>query len=159
MRKICAIIALVAIALSLFAGCQSAGVAPVDPDVLNHAALSQETMDAVDRAIRDIDPSFVKVEWDFQRFCYGTINGCVIVNVDRFGMMHPAIIWSTKVGDYVFLWDHPTVLYAFKDGEVCTLSDAYQKGWLNDEHIRQLYDYHEDLCENFPKYFKEYLGE
>ncbi len=159
MKKICAIIALAAIALSLFAGCQSAGVASVDPNILNHAILSQETKDAVDRAIRAIDPGFVNVEWDFQRLCYGTINDCIVVNTEKIGDMHPAVLWRTKVGNYVFEWGHPTELYVYKDGKACTLSDAYKKGWLNDDHIRQLYDHHEDLRESFSEYLKEYLEE
>ena len=37
--------------------------------------------------------------------------------------------------------------HVYKDGEVCELNDAYEKGWLTKDHIKQLEARHPDVIE------------
>lgn len=155
MKKRLALFVVLTIVLTFFAGCQTPIVA--DPNVLTKVSLSQETKAAVDKAVL-LDCDSLGIEWDFAKLYYGTINGWIVVNNDDYDAMHAAVFWKTKVGNYEFEWGHPIKLLVFKDGEAYTLEDAYSNGWLNDDHIRQIYDYHKDLRDNYGKYLKEWLA-
>lgn len=148
MRRMFAFFIFLGMVLTIFVGCQSAD------NTLINVPLSQETKDAVDRAVLDLGCS--GIYWDFPQFYYGTINGCIIVNGNNLDYMHVAMFCKIKVGDYEFCWGNPIDLYAFKDGKACTLEDAYREGWLNDNHIQQLYDHHENFRTNYGKYLMEW---
>lgn len=152
MKRIYSFFVLLIIVLTIVAGCRSTD------DCLCNVPLSQETKDAVDRAILT-DLGYPGIYWDFPGYYYGTINNCIIVNNINPDSMYLTVIWKRVVGNCVFWWGHPIELFVFKDGEACTLSDAYSRGWLNDEHIQQIYDHHEDFRANYTQYFTAWRSE
>ena len=154
MKKVIASVILLAMVVTVFVGCQTSQVEATDPNVLTNVSLSQETKDAIDKAVLALGSA--KIDWDFAKYYYGTINGCVIVNNDSYAVTHPSALWETKVGNLTFSWGHPIEIYVFKDGEAHALADAYNKGWLKDTHILQIYECHEEFRTNYVKYFMEW---
>ena len=150
MKRLSSIVIILVLLLTIFAGCQSSD------DLLRKESLSKETQDVVDTAIiRDCGGR--EISWDFPGYYYGTINNCIIVNDINPESMHLTVACKISVGDYAFEWGFPIKLYAFKDGEACTLGEAYSRGWLNDEHIQQIYEHHEDFRTNYNEYFGKWF--
>lgn len=74
---------------------------------------------------------------------YGTINGCIIIRSPQWSIWDTAL-GRIQVGDYIFYWDDPLRIYAYRDGEFCLLEEAYERGWLTDAHIEKIYDEHQE---------------
>ena len=76
---------------------------------------------------------------------YGTINGCTIVR----GEMHSIDCeWHgygrVEVAGYVFYWEVPHELNVYRDGEACTLGEAYERSWLTKEQIGIIHEKHRE---------------
>ncbi len=86
----------------------------------------------------------IAVDWDYAYTFYGTINGCAILMIvdqkDERVHCTKKIIVSSSGREEPFEWLAPFELYAYRNGEVCTLQEAFDKEWLSRvyiEHIRQ----------------------
>ncbi len=74
----------------------------------------------------------------------GTFNGA-IVSAGILDSMEETII---KVAGYVISFPTSAGISAYKDGEICSIKTAYEKGWLTDDNIRV-------ISERVKKYYKE----
>ena len=159
--------------LSIFAGCQSSGMdatqatepsseatepsEPIDPDVLSLAPPSQAVLKELSDAFTNNGlPNRLENYPDHCGGCwiYGTINGCIVVFKE--GQLHA--VWDIIVADCVFNYGISFLIAVYKDGEVCELNDAYEKGWLTKDHIKQLEARHPDVIEEMDKAADEWLA-
>lgn len=145
MKKIIAIVALLALVLTLFAGCQ----APTDPDVLHRETLSDELKTKIKNKIvlkYDEVICWEGVLVDWAEPYYGTINDCIIVQyagTDRMSIgMERGYI---EIAGHAFESPNYIGLYAYRDGEVCKLQEAYEQGWLTKEHIGKIHERHKEI--------------
>lgn len=82
------------------------------------------------------DDTFVK---SFDQFeYYGEFNGCHVLTV--FG--NASVIWHITVADYVFSYSCSFSINAYKDGEIKNINEAYDSGWLTEDDIAYLSNYH-----------------
>ena len=84
--------------------------------------------------------------WDFEnedyaraRY-YGKINGYQIIFSERVSMV--GANHHVFVGDYTFAHTEYFDIFAYKNGEFYTIAQAYEKGWLKERHIKEIYDIH-----------------
>ena len=152
--------------LSIFAGCQFSGMdatqatepsseatepsEPIDPDVLSLTPPSQEVLKELSDAL--VNVGLLNKLVNYPKDCggdwiYGTINGCIVVFID--GQLHAE--WEIYVADCEFVSGSSFLIEVYKDGEVCELKDAYEKGWLTEDHIKQLEARHPDIFEEMDK--------
>lgn len=136
------------VALVIVICCQFA-----DPNVLWQLPLSEADKQHLSHALvlqcDDVINWNISEAWGGEPY-YGTINDCTIFRTD-----HPSI-WDTErgrleVAGYIFYWIDPFRLYAYRDGEVCLLEKAYEKGWLTKEHIGRIHEEHEDFITRLPE--------
>jgi hypothetical protein len=69
---------------------------------------------------------------------YGSCRGCVILFC---GGLLPSITELT-VANERFIYSNVFSIWVYKNGEFITLEDAYAKGWLTDENIADIAEYH-----------------
>ena len=140
--------------LSIFAGCQYSGMdatqatepsseatepsseatepsEPIDPNVLFTEVPTQGNLKAlydklVNYAISDRYP--------LSTWYYGAINDCIVV------FMEGNTFWTRTivVADCEFYHTQGFYIFVYKGGERCKLEEAYEKGWLTKDHIKQL---------------------
>lgn len=166
MKKIIILFILVAIVLLLFAGCEDPGVdatqgtmPPTDEATEPSSEATEPSSEATEPSGRHIDPNVLynllsedlkqeisevmKVDWDYidpyygSKY-YGTINGCSIIRVPGgidLGPTHGRF----EVAGYMFEWSSDFDFRVYRDGEVCTLEDAYEKGWLTKKQIEAIH--------------------
>ena len=166
MKRLITLIVLIAMVLTIFAGCQSSGMdatqatepsseatepsKPIDPDVLSLTPPSKEVL----KELSDAFTNNGLANWleNYPDHCggswiYGTINGCIVVFIE--GQLHAE--WEIYVADCEFVYGSSFLIEVYKDGEVCELKDAYEKGWLTKDHIKQLEARHPDIFEEMDK--------
>ena len=163
MKRLITLIVLIAMVLTIFAGCQSSGMdatqatepsseatepsseatepsEPIDPDVLFTGIPTQGILkEAYDHLMNYVIPS----KHDPLLWYYGCINDCIVIFQD--GNLHA--YWSISVADCVFKDSESFCIRVFKGRENCTLQEAYEKGWLTKDHIKQLEARHLELME------------
>ena len=146
MKKIIAIVALLALVLTLFAGCQT----PKDPDVLHRETLSDELKTKIkNKIVLKYDEVIYWEGLTLERAepYYGTINNCIVVQyagVDRMSLGNIAGV-NIDIAGYVFEAPDYICLYAYRDGEVCKLQEAYEQGWLTKEHVGKIHERHKEI--------------
>ena len=142
MKKIFTCIAIVSVILFLFTGCQT----PRDPNVLYDDALSEELKEEISEVfLQRMNYGF---SWNAVEPYLGTINGCVIL-IER-GRSIDCELWAETIAGYTFEWGHESALYAYRNGEICYLREAYDNGWLTKEHIGKIHAQHENIIEKVP---------
>lgn len=151
MKKACAAILLVTIILHVFVGCQ----APRDPNVLYDEPLS-------DKLKKEISATFLKeygseFNWDEIKPCLGTINECTILIIRASSIFFET--YKNTIEGFDFDYAGKINLYAYRDGKVCKLQEAYENGWLTKEHIGQIHAKYVEIEENWAVYYQEWLDQ
>lgn len=143
MKKICAILILFATVLSLFAGCQST---EPDPNVLSTIPPSKEVCMEIFLTLLDMGKhadglryADVGVEYGWY---YGTINGCIVALGE---VASAAVPCYWEVAGCTFGYGSGFEILVYRNGEACQLQEAYENGWLTEEHIKQLEERHMDM--------------
>lgn len=131
-----------------------------DPDVLYTTALSSKQKAAISSSLiskHDSKPDQI-VRWGYVDPYYGTINGCVIFVVHPYSPPSQGA-WQRKIAGYMFEWDSPIALYAYREGlneGSCELWEAHSKGWLTNEHIALIHAKHNEYRRNFPQLLEQW---
>lgn len=159
MKRVFVFVILLAMTLSLFAGCQEA----YDPDKLYTELPSEQVCKEIFHAMLDqgtyangltyeaiYGDAAVNYEW-----YYGTINGYIVIfgsfsQLDSTGLL--------KVADYRFEFLFPFHLYVYKDGEVLELQESYKQGLLTKKQIGKIHEKHEKFYEEYLMLKKEMEG-
>lgn len=146
MKKWIPSIVIMVVAVSIFIWCKC-----TDSDKLWIVPLSEADKTHLKNEIASQNDALVywdsPLEWADPY--YGTINNCVIVKTEQISVS--GVDWGhINVADYVFCWTDPIKLHVYRDGEVCLLEEAYEKGWLTEEHIEKLYQRHREYIELLP---------
>ena len=146
MKRVCAIILLATILLFVFAGCQ----APYDPNVLYDEPLSEALKQEINHAL--IMQCDTKINWEyFDPYygspSYGTINNCIILRTPDPDNSFMPTSGLVEVADYSFVWSWGFGLHVYRDGEACTLKEAYEREWLTKEQIGKIYEKHNRFYE------------
>ena len=89
---------------------------------------------------------------------YGSINGCMIFRTLQWSA------WDVEIGriqvaGYIFYWNGPLRIYAYRDGEFCLLEEAYERGWLTEAHIGKIYQEHQERIALWPDETQEVFQE
>lgn len=167
MKKVFILFMLLTMLLTLLAGCQSSGTditvpsddstKPVDPNVLSLEPLSQELCEEINAVFLenwDINGDLTSYpEYYNGYWYYGTVNGCIVI----FGEAQLTAERSLTVADYVFSYPMWFNIYVYKDGECCYLEEAYDKGWLTNEHIAQLHERHGEIAAEIDQAYDAWL--
>ena len=152
MKKVISLVALLAMTLSLFTGCQE----PYDPNKLYTDLPSKEVCKEIYVTFLDMGTwayglYFESIYGDESinyQWYYGTINGYIII----FGEPADVCVSSRMtVADCVFEYGTPFKIYAYRDGEVWTLREAYEEGLLTKDHIKLLEERHVEIVEGLWK--------
>ncbi len=67
---------------------------------------------------------------------YGKFGDCVVLVVE--GSL--AVYGEFKIAEYVFAYGNSATMYAYKDGEMKYLEEAYEAGWLTEADIGKVYE-------------------
>lgn len=153
--KILSIIVLLALALSLFAGCQSSSTGggadpstevtepsteatePSDPNVLYQDPLSEACKKEINKLLKYVDLDYVN--YYYGSCVYGTINDCVIIRKAP-GIDLGPTVGCFEVAGYMFDWSSEFGFLVYRDKEYCSsLADAYEKGWLTKKQIEVIH--------------------
>ncbi len=75
---------------------------------------------------------------------YGTYGDCVAMMIDSryFGKGLGDAITEIQVGDYLFTFSTLKQIDIYRNGKFVNLDEAYKKGWLSDEEVRDIHYYH-----------------
>lgn len=129
----------VTVALSIFIYCKV-----TDDNTLWYVPLSDEAKQQLDQEF--FLQSSGRFHWEspvaYGDPYYGSINGCIILKTDQVSVGME--IGRIEVADYIFYWDGPFRLYAYREGEFCLLEEAYERGWLTEAHIEKIYHEHQE---------------
>ena len=175
MKKVFAIWVILSLLLTILSGCQSLGAGvPMDttpsteatepstkptetlnPDVLSleppSLEVRKEMRDAIWKLGITVDltnyPANCNNVW-----YYGTINGC-IVTFKEFSMNWE---YTFRVAGYAFTNRVHFDILVYKSGEACTLREAFEKGWLTEDHIRQLHERHAAIVDEMDAAYDEW---
>lgn len=145
-----------AIALALFIYSQCTA-----PNVLWDEPLSEADKELLKKEIYAYEVS-TKPEWSTEVWWpiaspwaepyYGTINNCTVVRAEMHSVLAVWLGWGRyEVADHIFYWHKPFRLYVYRDGEVCLLDEAYEKGWLTQEQIDKIYEKHQEYVMMMPE--------
>ena len=140
MKKVILSVILLAIAVTIFSGCQET----YDPNKLSTAAPSQKVLTTMRDAMREYNVDLT----NYPGYCgdawyYGTINDCIVIFQET---DHNAVC-CIGVANYTFKHNKSFFIAVYRDGEVCYLEEAYEKGWLTEDHIAQLHVRHSEMLE------------
>lgn len=144
--------ALLLIALALFLWWQT----PRDPNVLYDESLSDKLKNEISAVfLEEYDFEF---HWDRVKPDIGTINDCTVF-ISQGGLSVEIEVYRVIVADFEFRSSIPLALYAYRNGEVCSLQEAYEGGWLTKEHIGLLHAKYEEIQQNWAVYYQQYLDQ
>ena len=75
---------------------------------------------------------------------YGTYGDCVAMMIDSryFGKSLGDAETKIQVGDYLFAYPTLKQIDVYRNGKFADLDEAYKKGWLSDEDVRDIHYYH-----------------
>ena len=132
---------------------------PPNPNVLYSNRLTEEEKQAIRNSIlREHDEM---IRWNYVDPYYGKINGCYIVVMHPYGSTTAE--WQQEIAGYTFKWGEPIQLYAYSKDHgnptSCELSVAYEKGWLTEQQIGEIYEKHNEYYADFPQMMEQYLKE
>ncbi len=90
-----------------------------------------------DEHIDELIDTYLKI-----RVYFGTYNNCVVMILDSpFSVYFQAQTFN-EIGGYVFAYPVMRSTAVYRNGEFVTLEQAYEKGWLSDENMKDIYYYH-----------------
>ena len=69
---------------------------------------------------------------------YGIYGDCVVL----YQQAMICVLGEIEVGGYLFRDSTPPIIEVYRDGEICNLKEAYNKGWITDEQLRDVWGYH-----------------
>ena len=99
------------------------------------------------------------IRWNYVDPYYGKINGCYIVVMHPYGSTTAE--WQQKIAGYTFKWGEPIQIYVYSKDRgsktSCELAVAYEKGWLTEKQIGEIYEKHNEYHANFPQMMEQYL--
>ena len=81
---------------------------------------------------------------------YGTINDCIIIQIAG-GSSRGHGKWGSqiKIAGYAFETPDQIQLYAYRNGEACTLEEAYERGWLTKWQIGKILERHNEIYDEW----------
>ena len=106
--------------------------------------LSGELQKEVETAWREIKGRDIAWDDHGHRY-YGTYQGAVVI-FEPVGIIDT--VTELEVAGETFVWGYNFQIYVYKDGEICTLKNAYQYGMLTQENIKAIREYHDWLKAN-----------
>lgn len=132
MKKLFAFLILLTMMLTLFSGCKEVR----DPDLIYKVPLSEEMKEEINDVI--------KVNLDYVNYYegssyYGMINDCVIIRDSTYIDMGVVVYGRYEIAGYLFEWIHEFTILVYRDGESCTLQEAYEKGWLTKKQVEVIH--------------------
>lgn len=133
-----------------------------DPNTLWIEPLSDADKEHLTKAVADQTDIGGYVQWrepGYSNPYYGTINNCAIVRTTSYYDVDVFRPGRFETAGYIFYWDEVFELYAYHNGEVCRLDEAYERGWLTREQIGVIYDKHQEYISLLPEGMQEYLAE
>ena len=144
------------VALVIFICCQFA-----EPNILWEEPLSEADQKHLSVAVREQCGSEGGVYWnghlEYDNPYYGTINNCTIVRVEYQIDIDILNFGRFEAAGYTFYWVDQPELYAYRDGEVCRLDEAYENGWLTKAQIGKIYEKHEKYISMMPEDYQAYF--
>ena len=144
--------ALLLIALAVFLLWQNTD----DPNVLYDKPPSDKLKNEISAAF--LEKYDFEFHWDRVKPDIGTINGCTVF-ISQGGLSFEIEVHRVIIADFEFRSSVPFSLYAYRNGEVCSLQEAYEKGWLTKEHIGLLHAKYEEIQQNWAVYYQQYLDQ
>ena len=148
MKKAITVTIILILLVSFFAGCQAFR----DPNTLSMESLSEEQKTTIrNKYLIKYNADF---SWDLtggETSYFGTINNCVIL-MPLGTTLQPGIVmhYTFEIADHTFECYESRDLFAYREGKICTLAEAYQQGWLTKDHIGV-------ICEKYNREYQEYL--
>lgn len=73
---------------------------------------------------------------------FGTYQGCVVFFVYDPGIVYADECIEREIAGFVFDYAQNRSTDVYRDGEFTTLQDAYARGWLSNDNIRDIHYYH-----------------
>lgn len=75
---------------------------------------------------------------------YGEYDGCHVAFIDGGPYDYRTVLTEDVIAGYTFTYNNSHKLDVYRDGEILTLAEAYEAGWLTEEAVAQLHaDYNE----------------
>ena len=131
-------------------GNQLAGLSPEEIDRLLDQVLTQPDEALTKEIERACAAENIpgSLEWADKSFidgipCYGTFHGCTVFLLS--GILQ-AESWITVAGEW-FFYPHSFVIYAFYDGALYSLDEAYENGYISAEDVRIAAEHHRVVVE------------
>lgn len=152
MKKVLAVVVLSSLVLTLFTGCPVSD----ESDVLSTEPLLDTLKEQIYYDL--LMEHDTLVQWDFVDPYYGTINDCIVLIIfPAPNTMKPAVLWRQRIAGYEFEWGSPiNGFYVYRDRDACTLQEAYEQGWLTEEHIGEIHERHIEYRENYPEMLEQW---
>lgn len=72
---------------------------------------------------------------------YGTYNGCTVGYING-PFFYTQALSGEKVGPYIFQYSDSQKMLAYKDGQIKTMTEAYNLGWLDNDAVKQILEKH-----------------
>ena len=155
MKRALAICIALVIILSLIFCRQFFADTPRDPNVLYEDSPTEELKEKIYDLTQAQKMPFY---WERQPKPYlGTINNCMILSYRTNSITFD--IYHKVIADCKFTWMGHFYLYAYRDGEICTLQDAYENGWLTKEHIQLIHAKHVEIDDNWGQIYQEWKNQ
>lgn len=74
---------------------------------------------------------------------FGTYDNCIVVSINMNSDIPPSDDIEEKIENYKFVYSsRKRGISVYRNGSFTSLSDAYEKGWLSKEDVRDIYHYH-----------------
>lgn len=73
---------------------------------------------------------------------FGTYNGCSVMFIDTPWWGYMDSFWSEEIAGYTFGYGSSQTLDVYRDGEFVSLKEAYEKGWLSKNDIKDIRYYY-----------------
>lgn len=90
-----------------------------------------------DNHIDELIENYLKI-----RVYFGIYNNCAVMILDSPFTVYFQTITFNEIAGYVFAYPQMRSTAVYRNGEFVTLEQAYEKGWLNDENMKDIYYYH-----------------
>lgn len=134
MKKFCRLL-IVLLVCCAFVGCASKN----EPKLLT---LSGKLKKEVETAWREIKGRDLVLDDDYGHRYYGTYQGAVVI-FEPVGDID--MVTELEIAGETFVWGYNFQIHVYKDGEICTLKNAYQYGMVTQENIKAIREYHDWL--------------
>lgn len=89
----------------------------------------------------------IKLKYIKLKTYYGTYDGVFVASLYIDGSAKNSISHTYHLAECTFIMDDHSIIYAFKDGVMYTLSEAFNDGLIKYEDIKTIHYYHNHLPE------------